>query len=406
MLEFTEGKIVAIPYVAEQRNGAGVISAGTDCEIKIYDIDQDQWWDGDSWEDAETPLTMVHLSQGSWEYDWTIPTGITGHDITFIRYNEVDGCVAISDTVTIQATGKTGSIAVNARVQDADTDPVAMIPLIVRDNDENTIFGRDISDELGLAGFELDAGTYQVRLGPNRNYVFNNPYVMVVSDTMDDPFVFAVEAGELIPYEGMTFGQLKSQVALTLLDVYPDRLTPELVEGFVQNAHLETDMEIKFTRDEEHIDSVGGQYEYTMSWDRRNIVLVTYGDSASVLEQINFEEMLKLKQVASVGVPQKWAVWGARLILYPAPGADDTDICLWIVRVPAPLICDGDIPTLPAELHQSLVDYALARAYIHLGDSLTADEYLGLWRVGMNRWASDVKEWRIERGHVEDVDDV
>lgn len=403
MLEFTEGKIVNIPYTAEKRDGSGTVEAGTDCKLKIYDETQDEWWDGAVW-DVETVLTMTHLTQGEWEYEWEIPTGIRGHDIRFIRYNTVDGCVEVSDTVTIEATGKTGSYAPNVKLVDGDAQAVPMVAVVVRDESENIVFGRDTTDEDGLTHFELDAGTYAVRCGPSRNYQFNNPYTVVVSDAMDNPIILVVETATLA-YEGLSFGEMKSQISMALLDVYSDRLHEELIAKFIQQGHLETDMYVKWTRDEEHLVSVTGQHEYNMHGSRRNIVVVTCGDDGRIVEEVEFEKMLALMQSPSSGSVAHWATWGNKIFFHPAPAANDIDLCLWIVRAPIPLVCDGDIPDLPAELHQAIVDYGLSRAYIHLEDTLTADEYQELWQTALDRWTADVKEYRSGRVRVQDVED-
>lgn len=87
-----EGTTLRLRYVAEMRDGSGVVNSGTDVHLKIHDVTADAWWTGAAW-GVETELNGTHFAAGAWYYDLALADGLAGHEIEWVWYDEVDGTV-------------------------------------------------------------------------------------------------------------------------------------------------------------------------------------------------------------------------------------------------------------------------------------------------------------------------
>lgn len=87
-----EGTTLRLRYVAEMRDGSGVVNSGTDVHLKVHDVTADAWWTGAAW-GVETELNGTHFAAGAWYYDLPLADGLAGHEIEWVWYDEVDGTV-------------------------------------------------------------------------------------------------------------------------------------------------------------------------------------------------------------------------------------------------------------------------------------------------------------------------
>jgi len=87
-----EGTTLRLRYVAEMRDGSGVVDSGTDVHLKVHDITANTWWTGAAW-GVETELNGTHFAGGAWYYDLALADGLAGHEIEWVWYDEVDGTV-------------------------------------------------------------------------------------------------------------------------------------------------------------------------------------------------------------------------------------------------------------------------------------------------------------------------
>jgi len=87
-----EGTTLRLRYVAEMRDGSGVVDSGTDVHLKVHDVTADAWWTGAAW-GVETELNGTHFAAGAWYYDLALADGLAGHEIEWVWYDEVDGTV-------------------------------------------------------------------------------------------------------------------------------------------------------------------------------------------------------------------------------------------------------------------------------------------------------------------------
>ena len=206
---------------------------------------------------------------------------------------------------------------------------------------------------------------------------------------------------------GLNFGNMSSQVQRIIMDVYDDRIDDKLISQWIRQAHIETDGYIKWTRLCEEVTTIAETDEYALNHHRRQIVFVTYGADDEEVDNISIEEMHRTRSAGTSdgGTPLYWAVWANTIHLYPAPGTSDLTLYVWTCAIPDELVCDAEYPSLPPELHQAVVDYALHRAYLHVEDSFQATTYRNAWQGALDRWTSDVAEYRNNRVVITDVED-
>lgn len=203
-------------------------------------------------------------------------------------------------------------------------------------------------------------------------------------------------------YGGLNYGQLRSQVHLTVLDVYPDRIDDALVKKWVKQGHLEIDTRLRWTRGTDTFDTVNGTVSYTPTTTNRNIVAVVY-DSTEVLEEIDFQHYLrKYSDSQATSDPDHYAMWGGTMYLYPTPD-DAKTVTLYVIELPTELSADGDIPTIPPELHWLIVDFALSKAYFHLQDINSATNYYAKFERDLAAWEDNVESYRNRQVAVADI---
>lgn len=82
---------------------------------------------------------------------------------------------------------------------------------------------------------------------------------------------------------------------------------------------------------------------------------------------------LTVAQGYPVGTPSHYFMWANQINLYPAPDSAGNDITVYYTRVPTAVAADGDIPELPDEYHNRIVEYCLAQAH-ELDDNLDASQ--------------------------------
>jgi len=100
MLPIIENQTNRLIYIAEKRDGSGVVSSGTDVHLKVHNITDDAYWTGSDW-GAETELDGTHLTNGYWYYDFATPDGDAGDRIEWVWYNETDGTVVLGEEAEV-----------------------------------------------------------------------------------------------------------------------------------------------------------------------------------------------------------------------------------------------------------------------------------------------------------------
>lgn len=421
MLEIIAGQTVPIPYVAEQRDGSGTVTSGTDVKCKIYNRQQAAWWTGTEWGD-ETALTMSHRAAGTWYYDFACPAAASGNELELIRYNETDGCVLAQDLVTVDPlTGthgagswKTGTAIglgaglnpVTIALKNASLNPVTGIFFVVRNTAETTKLAIGITDGDGEAEIQLDDGTYKLRFGSGLSgagmttgYVYANPYTLLVSGTTGVTFM-CTDAG--VATAGITYAQLKGSLRLMLPQIPGVNwrfVTDPLIEQWLNSAYQEVDRKLRWTRCDHTFRTVKDQVEYVIPTVVREYIAVEMtdeDDNVYELKRIGLPEYIQRRASSTAAArPQCWVHHGDKFKLYPKPDSDAYSVTIHIVVEPPNLSVNEDQPGFPAHLHQLIIDQALVYAHRQFGD---LDAAVALDAVTETKLKDERKEPALDRG--------
>lgn len=100
-------------------------------------------------------------------------------------------------------------------------------------------------------------------------------------------------------------------------------------------------------------------------------------------------EDIDRSQITS-GMPRYYAVDGANVHLYPTPdNVYNLELRYW--KMPADLVADTDVPTLPAAWHRLLWEYAVAVCYQAEDDMQTGQQWEQKFNNDLAMFAADVK---------------
>jgi hypothetical protein len=73
---------------------------------------------------------------------------------------------------------------------------------------------------------------------------------------------------------------------------------------------------------------------------------------------------LSVAQGFPVGTPTHYWIWAGQINLYPAPDTTSTtELTLYYTRQATPVVNLGDVPEVPEQYHNRIVEYCMARAY-------------------------------------------
>ena len=111
--------------------------------------------------------------------------------------------------------------------------------------------------------------------------------------------------------------------------------------------------------------TVVGQQEYIIPPDILTIRSVRYKNSK--LRALNYneaEEYIIGLDNAVLGTPKEFWVWANKISLYPLPDtALATGLTIFYTRQPQPVALITDLPELPLQYHNAIVQYCLQQAY-------------------------------------------
>jgi hypothetical protein len=92
----------------------------------------------------------------------------------------------------------------------------------------------------------------------------------------------------------------------------------------------------------------------------------------------------------SAGLPRFYAMDAANLHVYPTPdGPYNLELRYW--QMPAPLVADSDVPSLPVDWHSMLWLFAVRECYAADDDPTTAQYWDGRFKESLSEFAADAK---------------
>lgn len=141
--------------------------------------------------------------------------------------------------------------------------------------------------------------------------------------------------------------------------------------------------------------SLKGQAEYTLPLDVLTIRSIRY--DGLKLQPISAQEAEeRIQDTSQTGTPTHFWAWSQRITLYPTPDSAITDgLQIFYSRHPSTVAVATDIPELPAQYHNRIVEYCLKMAY-ELDENWTAAQVKGQqFQDGVNELKGNV-DW-VER---------
>jgi hypothetical protein len=96
------------------------------------------------------------------------------------------------------------------------------------------------------------------------------------------------------------------------------------------------------------------------------------------------------RSFTTAGAPVFYAMDGANIHLFPVPDqAYPLELRYW--KLPALLVNDTDVPTIPADYHSLLIFWAVAAAYSAEDDSQTGALWQAKYDKGLSEFSADMK---------------
>lgn len=137
------------------------------------------------------------------------------------------------------------------------------------------------------------------------------------------------------------------------------------IDRWANDGQLHVARRTEVLQQKEEINSVADQQNYSLTDEWIKIRKVTY--EGRVLQPITLEELDNSHAArdanAQSGTPIYYYEWGEDIYLYPAPAsAGVSNIDVWYVAAPEPLVNPGDVPEIPTHMHEDIVRYCLMRA--------------------------------------------
>lgn len=179
----------------------------------------------------------------------------------------------------------------------------------------------------------------------------------------------------------MTFKEMQDMIAMMVEATWEDRgatrFRPTLVKRMVNNAHQYVATNLAWNRSTETISMVDGTREYSVGATERQWLAVVYVDDSAglnlLLEHVNLTKFLQIDQTEETeSRPEVFCRHGNQIMLWPTPDDSNDTLKVYYVSDVADLSADGDEPTYPAHLHQTVVDLAFAAAHDMMGEVETA----------------------------------
>jgi hypothetical protein len=175
------------------------------------------------------------------------------------------------------------------------------------------------------------------------------------------------------PALAMTLGQIKTRVKRTFGDLAEVQINDQDITDWV-NASMRDLVKLNnLSKFKGSTDAVQGQKDYNLPVGVSSLTNVKYaGSMLEYMSQETADQNIPGRDVSSnypTGTPQFYTVYNDILTLYPAPDTSVTaGITLYYTQLPAPVAADEDVPGIPVEYHNRIVDYCLAQAYELNGD--------------------------------------
>lgn len=162
------------------------------------------------------------------------------------------------------------------------------------------------------------------------------------------------------------------------------------INNYINGGYLNLVRRVSYYVDEATSDynTVNGTSLYSLPADFAKVRSVRRTDVS--IEMVNVGLRTIDRSVSTSGAPVYYALDGANVHFYPSPDqAYPIELRYW--KLPAQLVADTDVPTIPADYHSLLNYWATAEAYRAEDDAQTAQGWQALYDKGLTEFAADMK---------------
>lgn len=208
----------------------------------------------------------------------------------------------------------------------------------------------------------------------------------------------------------MTFGNMQTEVGDLLNTTVSDSTIPDLTQVkrdlntardlvFNRLLSLGQDYNVRLAK----ADLVAGQELYGLPSDLRKIVRVELGYSTST-DRYKADRMDTNAENDPVNTnylesDPKYAVRGDNIELNPTPSSAVTDgLWLWYIEDPTDMSADTDTSGIPIDYDHLLPLYAAAKGSYTVGKHKEGNNYMALFRTGLDDMEQEVIQRNIDDG--------
>lgn len=175
------------------------------------------------------------------------------------------------------------------------------------------------------------------------------------------------------PAIALNLGQIKNRVKRTFGDMAEVQVFDSDITDWVNAAIRDLIKLNDLNKTKAGTDSVANQSDYQLPVGVTGLQSVKYrGGALEYLSLDAADANIPGRDDPSqypTGSPQFYWVYNDVLTLYPAPDASVVGaIMLYYTSYPEPVAVDTDVPGVPVEYHNRIIDYCLAQAYELNGD--------------------------------------
>lgn len=190
----------------------------------------------------------------------------------------------------------------------------------------------------------------------------------------------------------MNLGEIKQRAKRILGDDSGALYAEDDFIRWINDAQIDIARKTEVLQDFSTYSIVAAQQEYDLPDDFIKIVKISY--NGITLKSTTLQEIDSLSPSRDSDSyrdsPYRWYIWGNRLWIHPLPVSDVTDaLRIFYVFRPPTLISDNDIPAIPVQMHEDIVQYCVAQ-----GRDLNED-YAGS-QLSMGRYEQKVMMSRDE----------
>lgn len=168
----------------------------------------------------------------------------------------------------------------------------------------------------------------------------------------------------------LTVGEIFTRVQRQFGDDTSAQLTIDDVVRWINDAMRDIAINNDLLQVRGTQNSVANQKNYTLPTDIMKLQSVKYAGislRASTLQELDSlmgTDDQTIAQGYAVGTPQTYWLYANELNLYPAPATSLAGgISIYYTRQPTDVAASTDVPGIPQEYHNSLVEYCMAKAF-------------------------------------------